>query len=423
MWNYINIRLPASIILISKTSSVYSYIVILIWLIVILFVYVYLPNHDFANLLTLFVVSILVILNSGESILIRMFGWDILGLTSLLLVLWYPRTSVNERAIHIILMNSFSDFLFICLLAIISSTSYILAISIVIVYTLLGMTKSAVFPFHYWLPLAIDAPTPVSCLLHSSTLVVAGYYIYSKASLYTFNPILLKLSLLRYCLRINLMLSTYDIKKFIAYSTIINLGIIIFLASLIYFDISYLHIISHRLYKSALFLLAGYLLMYNFGNQDIRKLSASMRIVCLIVLINRNMGWIFVFTSLSEHILSSSCLTIDNFLLALVLYQRMKLILATFRLISILCSFNRGLITTNLTVIYCTLVIPLLISMMWATYVSQITPLGISSIVSLIFIITYLFRWFSKVPKFTLTIKHISKIHNYKNVRVNLFTL
>ena len=163
--------------------------------------------------------------------------------------------------------------------------------------------------------------------------------------------------------------------------------------------------------------------MYNFGNQDIRKLSASMRMVCLIVLINSNIGWMFVFTSLSEHILRSSCLTIDNFLLALVLYQRMKLILATFRLISILCSFNRGLITTNLTVIYCTLVIPLLMSMIWATYISQITPLGISSIVSLVFIITYLFRWFSKVPKFTLTIKHISKMYNYKSVRVNLFTL
>merc|ERR1712051_27767 len=93
-----------------------------------------------------------------------------------------------------------------------------------------------------------------------------------------------------------------DIKKFIAYSTMMNISIIIIYASRMYSEISYIHVIRHRLYKSVLFLIAGYLLMYNSGNQDIRSISIPVTLVLVLVLIINNLGIIFVFTMSTEHL-------------------------------------------------------------------------------------------------------------------------
>jgi len=249
-------------------------LVIFISFIVIIFVKVYLNQKIFITILRSFVCRIVILLNSGKSFIIIILGWDLLGLTRLLLVLYYNSTHVNNRAFFIILVNSLSDGVFIILILIYNSIDKLQSFRfILLMITVLGITKSAIWPIHYWLPLAIDAPTPVRCLLHRSTLVVAGYYLYNELIGMTNNIVLIWLSFISYLMSLNYMWCCEDIKKFIAYSTIINMSIIMIYARRMYCNISHIHVVSHRLYKCILFLVAGYLLMFNSGNQDIRSIS------------------------------------------------------------------------------------------------------------------------------------------------------
>merc|ERR1712051_762919 len=91
--------------------------------------------------------------------------------------------------------------------------------------------------------------------------------------------------------------------KFVAYSTMINISIIMIYASREYTEMSYIHVVSHRLYKSRLFLIVGYMLMLNSGNQDMRSISIPfISLSLIIILILNNLGVFFVFTVSTEHL-------------------------------------------------------------------------------------------------------------------------
>jgi NADH-ubiquinone oxidoreductase chain 5 len=138
---------------------------------------------------------------------------------------------------------------------------------------LAAITKRAQIPFSAWLPAAIAAPTPVSSLVHSSTLVTAGVYLLIRFNFcFSFNLIIILLFISRITIFIAGLGANFefDLKKIIALSTLSQLGLIIRILSLGEYILSFFHLLTHALFKALLFICAG-CLIHNLGNcQDIR---------------------------------------------------------------------------------------------------------------------------------------------------------
>jgi NADH-ubiquinone oxidoreductase chain 5 len=145
---------------------------------------------------------------------------------------------------------------------------------IIVLVILAAITKRAQIPFSAWLPAAIAAPTPVSALVHSSTLVTAGVYL-----LIRFNVILGVNNFLFYTGVFTILMSGLganfetDLKKIIALSTLSQLGLIITTLSIGFFELSFFHLLTHALFKSLLFLCAGVFIHSIGDTQDIRHLG------------------------------------------------------------------------------------------------------------------------------------------------------
>ena len=138
-------------------------------------------------------------------------------------------------------------------------------------------TKSAQLPFSAWLPAAIAAPTPVSSLVHSSTLVTAGVYL-----LFRLGPSLLHSGLLGFVFRVGVAtilmarvraLYETDIKKIVALSTLRQLGLIFTALGLGGFKIAFFHLLAHAFFKALLFMSVGNLIHLSSDYQDLRKIG------------------------------------------------------------------------------------------------------------------------------------------------------
>jgi len=135
-----------------------------------------------------------------------------------------------------------------------------------------GCVKRAQFPFNSWLLAAIRAPTPISSLVHSSTLVVAGVYILLqfRYCLRDVLDVLKYIRLLRLILRRFGLLVESDIKKLIAYSTIRHVSLIIYLLRFKLFKVVYFHLNIHAIFKSLIFICFGFVILSSFHAQDKR---------------------------------------------------------------------------------------------------------------------------------------------------------
>lgn len=149
---------------------------------------------------------------------------------------------------------------------------------ILVMLILAAITKRAQIPFSAWLPAAIAAPTPVSALVHSSTLVTAGVYLIIR-----FHHLLGANFFLLYVGCLTIFMSglganfEIDLKKIIALSTLSQLGVIIFTLSLGLIELAFFHLLSHALFKSLLFLCAGVYIHGAGDCQDIRLLGGVMK--------------------------------------------------------------------------------------------------------------------------------------------------
>ncbi|MBV8802688.1 MAG: NADH dehydrogenase subunit 5, partial [Gammaproteobacteria bacterium] len=150
---------------------------------------------------------------------------------------------------------------------------------------LAGITKRAQIPFSAWLPAAIAAPTPVSALVHSSTLVTAGVYIIIR-----FRPALQQSGLwvlLFFISTITMFIAglganyEFDLKKIIALSTLRQLGVIIIILSLGIPVLAFFHLLTHAIFKALLFLCAGAVIHRSVDWQDIRKLGGVITVIPL----------------------------------------------------------------------------------------------------------------------------------------------
>jgi NADH-ubiquinone oxidoreductase chain 5 len=157
---------------------------------------------------------------------------------------------------------------------------------------LAAITKRAQIPFSAWLPAAIAAPTPVSALVHSSTLVTAGVYLLLRFfPLFQFSFIK-TLLLFRAALTITISslgaLYETDLKKIIALSTLRQLGLIIIALRMEIYLLAFFHLLTHALFKASLFLCAGRIIHLYGGSQDIRNLRVVVNFIpltasCLII--------------------------------------------------------------------------------------------------------------------------------------------
>lgn len=237
----------------------------------------------FFVLLTSFVISILLLILS-ESYFVIFLGWEGLGITSFLLIVFYQNwirlrgglmTLLTNRLGDRILLIRFSYWLGLRLLSSIYQKGTILAF---LLFLLVTLTKRAQVPFTRWLPAAMAAPTPVSALVHSSTLVTAGIWL-----LVRFNQIRLQLSWALLMLgRVTLLLARIaalievDGKKVVALSTLRQLGLIFMALSLGNRLICLFHLLMHAFAKANLFLIVGNFLHMRFSQQDYRQLSSGV---------------------------------------------------------------------------------------------------------------------------------------------------
>lgn len=139
-----------------------------------------------------------------------------------------------------------------------------------------AITKRAQIPFSAWLPAAMAAPTPVSALVHSSTLVTAGIYLlirFRSALSETILPILLLFSSLTMFMSGLGANFEYDLKKIIALSTLSQLGVILRILSLGFKDLAFFHLLTHALFKALLFICAGAIIHNVKEYQDIRLMG------------------------------------------------------------------------------------------------------------------------------------------------------
>jgi len=148
---------------------------------------------------------------------------------------------------------------------------------ILLLIILASITRRAQIPFSAWLPAAIAAPTPISALVHSSTLVTAGVYLMIR-----FNEVLGVREVLFYLSVLTIIMSGFganfeiDIKKIIALSTLRQLGVIIMSLSLGIVELAFFHLLIHALFKSLLFLCAGVFIHGMGDRQDIRSLGGAV---------------------------------------------------------------------------------------------------------------------------------------------------
>lgn len=158
-----------------------------------------------------------------------------------------------------------------------SFSSFVRRFFIFIFFILLTQTKRAQLPFRAWLPAAMAAPTPVSALVHSSTLVTAGIFILIRLSsqISLFSDYLLFIGLMTLFIGRIRACGSYDMKKIVAFSTLSHLGFMVVCLSSRVQLLAFFHLIVHARFKALLFICVGSLIVLNNHSQDLRQVRYS----------------------------------------------------------------------------------------------------------------------------------------------------
>uniref|UniRef100_A0AAU7V9S7 NADH-ubiquinone oxidoreductase chain 5 n=1 Tax=Stenopsocus nepalensis TaxID=3074945 RepID=A0AAU7V9S7_9NEOP len=278
-------------ILIDWMSSLFMSFVLLISFVIVIYSISYMKgdiNSSFFILLVFsFVLSMMLLIISPNLISILL-GWDGLGLISYCLVIYYQNVKSYNAGMVTAMTNRIGDVLILMSIAWMANFGswnyYIYMLYEKNLYIIIGaliimaaMTKSAQIPFSSWLPAAMAAPTPVSALVHSSTLVTAGVYL-----LIRFNEVFTNYYLCQVLLLISVLtmfmsglgaIFEHDLKKIIALSTLSQLGLMISSLCLGFTEFAFFHLLTHALFKSLLFMCAGYIIHGMNDSQDIRYMG------------------------------------------------------------------------------------------------------------------------------------------------------
>ena len=272
-------------------------------------------SHDphqsrFFSILSMFT-GFMVILVTGDNYLVMFVGWEFIGLASYLLIsFWYTRLLAMKSALSALLMNKFGDtFLSLGLIitiwtfgtlnynSIFALSQYINTdiLNLIMICFLIGATsKSAQLGLHNWLLSSMEGPTPVSALLHAACLVCAGIYLLIRSSyILEYSPTVLLICLwlggLTTIIAGIIAITSNDIKKIIALSTMSQLGLMVVAIGLSAYNISLFHLFCHAMFKALLFMSAGSIIHSIVSeSQDIRTYGGLLNYlpvtyVCILI--------------------------------------------------------------------------------------------------------------------------------------------
>nr|UBS91937.1 NADH dehydrogenase subunit 5 [Anagonalia melichari] len=276
------------VIFLDWISLIFCSVVLFISSMVILYSINYIGNYTYSSyrflfLVILFIFSMILMIIS-PNLLSIMLGWDGLGLVSYCLVIYYSSMKSYLAGLITCLTNRLGDIgllISICWLMSYGSwhfiyyncyyDNYIFYLVIISCFT-----KSAQIPFSCWLPAAMAAPTPVSSLVHSSTLVTAGVYLLIRFynSFHFNNYLFLFISMMTMIFSSLCSVYEFDLKKIIALSTLSQLGLMMSFLFMGMVDLSFFHLLTHAMFKSLLFLCSGIFIYYMNDNQDIRMMGS-----------------------------------------------------------------------------------------------------------------------------------------------------
>nr|UHA55327.1 NADH dehydrogenase subunit 5 [Eriocampa ovata] len=326
--------------------------------------------NRFISLVLMFVFSMLLLIISPNLISILL-GWDGLGLVSYCLVIYYQNIKSFNAGMLTVLSNRIGDvFLLLSISWMLNfgSWNFIFYIDflqhnkemLIILFFLLiaSFTKSAQIPFSSWLPAAMAAPTPVSSLVHSSTLVTAGVYL-----LIRFDNLLLSSVFINWFLLISLLTMfmsglnanlEFDLKKIIALSTLSQLGLMMSILFLGFSNLAFFHLLTHALFKALLFMCAGAMIHNLFDYQDIRFMgSVSMQMplvsVCFSFANLALCGFPFLAGFYSKDLILEVIILMDYNIIMILMFMISTLftVIYTFRLVYFSMIMNYNMLTLN----------------------------------------------------------------------------
>jgi len=277
----------------------------------------------FCGIILFFLGSIFTLVFSAD-LLTLFVAWDLLGFTSLFLVIFFRSRASLAGGLLTGLTNRIGDvFLLLLFGCSCYSTDSPLTTSLYFLF-FVRFTKSAQVPFSSWLPAAILAPTPVSALVHSSTLVTAGVYL-----LYRFSPVgsvfLISIGLLTTLLAGFSAFLESDAKKIIALSTLSQLGLIVTCLGYGERALCFAHLNTHAAFKALLFLGVGTVIHSRYGSQELRSTalltySSPFVLVILVTACSAMCGLIFLSGWVTKEAILVSSLNVYSSLFSLLLF-------------------------------------------------------------------------------------------------------